>query len=448
MAAGTYGEPGKNPFTIKGVDGVLSPVVNSTTGVTQIYRLGVLNQYQSLGTINTKTNKFTPDPNANLTNIERKALSDANNIKEIKNKATEAVSRGVQAAGGSPEAAQATANKLISPNKANTPGGTDGTSGNSKPSEGKDQQSDKLLKDALKEVKSRTNYDQSLVYPIGLRLEHQDCIKFSVVKYSASGLGLDEAARKERRVAVNSGIPEIMTEEGKNKREVLTTITLPIPGGISDSNTVDWSSNSLDEITRGLANVAQSAIAGGGPAGAEAAKSEFENASKNAPDFQIAAASKFTQAALGQNAGILQRQYGAVLNPNMELLFNGPQLRSFGFTFRLSPRSEQEAIVVRKILRYFKQAMSTKRSTAALLLQAPHTFAISYLSSNKQHPYLNKFKECALTSCNVNYTPDGNYMTFGANEPSMTSYELTLQFQELVPLFDDDYGDDNNNVGY
>jgi hypothetical protein len=442
MAVGTYGEPGKNPFTIKGVDGVLSPVVNSTTGVTQIYRLGVLNQYQSLGTINTKTNKFTPDPNANLTNIERKALSDANNVKEIKNKATQAVSIGVQAAGGSPEAAQATANKLVSPNKANTPGGTDATSGNSKPTEGKDQQSDKLLKEALKEVKSRVNYDQSLVYPIGLRLEHQDCIKFSVIKYSASGLELDEASRKERRVVVNSGIPEI------NKREVLTTITLPIPGGISDSNTVDWSSNSLDEITRGLANVAQSAIAGGGSAGAEAAKSEFENASKNAPDFQIAAASKFTQAALGQNAGILQRQYGAVLNPNMELLFNGPQLRSFGFTFRLSPRSEQEAIVVRKILRYFKQAMSTKRSTAALLLQAPHTFAISYLSSNKQHPYLNKFKECALTSCNVNYTPDGNYMTFGANEPSMTSYELTLQFQELVPLFDDDYGDDNDNVGY
>ena len=84
--------------------------------------------------------------------------------------------------------------------------------------------------------------------------------------------------------------------------------------------------------------------------------------------------------------------------------------------------------------------------TSSLLLKSPHTFAISYLSANKQHPYLNKFKECALTSCNVNYTPDGNYATF--TDGSMTSYELQLQFQELVPLFDDDYGTDNDNIGF
>jgi hypothetical protein len=30
-------------------------------------------------------------------------------------------------------------------------------------------------------------------------------------------------------------------------------------------------------------------------------------------------------------------------------------------------------------------------------------------------------------------------MSFDGAERSMTSYELTLQFQELVPLFDDDY---------
>jgi hypothetical protein len=47
-------------------------------------------------------------------------------------------------------------------------------------------------------------------------------------------------------------------------------------------------------------------------------------------------------------------------------------------------------------------------------------------------------------------------MSFNGNERSMTSYELTLQFQELVPIFDDDYsnpdaGGDNNkddNIGF
>jgi hypothetical protein len=146
--------------------------------------------------------------------------------------------------------------------------------------------------------------------------------------------------------------------------------------------------------------------------------------------------SQLVQAATGSN-GILARQYGAVINENLELLFNGPSLRNFTFNFRFTPRKQDEAVAVRKIIRMFKQAMSVKRSESTLLLKTPHTFAISYLSKNKDHQYLNKFKECALTDCAVNYTPDGTYMTY--TDSSMTAYELSLTFQELVPIFDDDY---------
>ena len=44
---------------------------------------------------------------------------------------------------------------------------------------------------------------------------------------------------------------------------------------------------------------------------------------------------------------------------------------------------------------------------------------------------MNKIKECALLSVAVNYTPEGNYATF--DDGAMTSYELTLSFQELNP---------------
>jgi hypothetical protein len=132
----------------------------------------------------------------------------------------------------------------------------------------------------------------------------------------------------------------------------------------------------------------------------------------------------------------------------MELLFSGPSLRSFSFTFKLSPRSEREAIAVKTIIRSFKQAMSAKRTESTLLLKSPFTFAISYISGDKQHPYLNKFKECALTNCSVNYTPYGTYMTYAGKEKSMVAYELQLQFQELEPLFDDEYGNDFNDIGF
>jgi hypothetical protein len=69
---------------------------------------------------------------------------------------------------------------------------------------------------------------------------------------------------------------------------------------------------------------------------------------------------------------------------------------------------------------------------------------------DKSHPYLNKFKECALTNCNVNYTPEGTYMSF--KDGAMVSYQLDLTFQELEPIYDDDYSeldtDKDNFIGY
>ena len=61
-----------------------------------------------------------------------------------------------------------------------------------------------------------------------------------------------------------------------------------------------------------------------------------------------------------------------------------------------------------------------------------------------------KIKECALTGFNVSYTPDGNYATF--EDGVMTSYEISMTFQELEPIFNSDYTelDDNadTEIGY
>jgi hypothetical protein len=153
---------------------------------------------------------------------------------------------------------------------------------------------------------------------------------------------------------------------------------------------------------------------------------------------------------IGNQCNIMKRTQGATPNNNQELLFGSPGLRNFSFQFSFYPRGPKEAIIVRKIIRTFKQSMSVKRSETSLLLKSPHTFAIQYMTTGqKQHPYLNRFKECALTSCSVDYTPDGTYMTYGGDEKSMTAYRMTLQFGELEPLFDDEYGEsDYDNVGF
>jgi len=279
-------------------------------------------------------------------------------------------------------------------------------------------------------------------YPLDLQANFQDCIKFAIIEYKPAGLG----EQKSNGRVLN--IVQAKTGGDVGDRKILGTITLPIPGGISDTNTVSWQQDTLNTIEKGFANVAQAGISGGAEPATEAAKKGLKGAlgdGGGAAEAKIT--SKFVEMATGVN--VLGRKYGAVDNPNMELLFSGPSLRSFSFTFKLSPRSEPEAIAVKTIIRSFKQAMSAKRSESTLLLKSPFTFAISYISGDKQHPYLNKFKECALTNCSVNYTPYGTYMTYAGKEKSMVAYELQLQFQELEPLFDDEYGaNDFDNIGF
>ena len=299
------------------------------------------------------------------------------------------------------------------------------------------------IKDAAgKDYKGRQKYPGGdLRYPEKMNT-NQDCIQFKIIKYVSRGLGLDK----------NLGLRKDAPPAGN----ILATITLPMPsGGISDRNSVSWQEDRLNPAAQGVAAALNSFLLGGAEAGANKAKDQFGAVFGDKSDTKLLNAlisAKTIQAALGQN--VLSRQYGVVINPNLELLFDSPSLRDFSFSFKMTPRSKSEAIRVRTIIRYFKQAMSVKRSKSVLLLKAPHTFRIQYKTSNQDHPYLNRFKECALTNCSVNYTPDGQYMSYDDSDPSgrsMTAYELSLSFQELEPIFDDDYDDGDNsptNIGY
>ena len=305
---------------------------------------------------------------------------------------------------------------------------------------------------------TRTKYDDDMRYPLTLSLV-QDVIKFSILKYSPSlakenqnqGTGQFGSA-KSRVVTLKGGNPIIVGSER------IGVITLPIPSGISDSNPVGWDKDDINMLQSELSKMAlgffNEGIAGAEKAGSQSA--EQLKAANASGEGSEAVKNFFLNASLG-NSSAGKRAFGSVFNNNAELLFSGPSLRQFSFTFLFYPRSEPEAIRVKKIIRAFKQSMSVKRSKTSLLLKAPHTFAIQYMTVGKkgeaiQHPYLNRFKECALTSCSVDYTPENTYMTYNGNEKSMTAYRLALSFQELEPIFDDEYDqidkNDDTSIGF
>lgn len=286
---------------------------------------------------------------------------------------------------------------------------------------------------------SRSSFPKNLRYPADLQIAQQDVIKFNMIKYSPRKFKSGEGT-----------INPIQERRGITEQLIIGSVFLPIPGGISDTNSVTWGSDTMDPIQSALANVALSAIGGGGSAGANAAAGSSDDIANQAADAKTWVQNYFAQAATG-TTNLLSRTQGAITNPNMELLFSGPTLRPFSFTFKLSARGTKDRDQIRQIIRFFKQGMAVQRTQSQLFLKAPHTFKIQYLHKNKDHSYLNLIKECALQSFTVNYTPEGNYMTFA--DGMMTSYEISMQFQELEPIFNDDYGNldgksIDTNIGY
>ena len=283
-----------------------------------------------------------------------------------------------------------------------------------------------------------------LVYPIALRQNQQDYIKFDMLEYVAKGLALAQKGAVDKKFAQDM---DFIGNQRDSNRESLGSVILPIPGGISDANSVDWGGgDTMNPMDAALAGAAMNIINDGGDGFSDAVSGAKAALQNSQGELKRAVSSAFAGAAAGVEGQVLSRTTGEVLNPNMELLFKGPSLRPFTFSFKLAPRSSKEAETVIAILRFFKQGMAPIKSASNLFLKSPNTFKLGYFHRGRAHKFLNKFKECALQSVALEYTPDGNYATY--EDGAMTAYNMTLTFNELEPVFSNDYDDTYNSVGY
>jgi len=213
-------------------------------------------------------------------------------------------------------------------------------------------------------------------------------------------------------------------------------VYLGIQAPINDQNTVAWQSGEINSIDAFLLNSSLNLMKSpdAAQAGADMMQQAFDQAGPSAPQIQLYIAS---QAAGVSN--VLSRYGNQVLNPNLELLFQGPQLRPFTFQFKMSARSQPEADAIKTIIKYFKFNMAVKIEPSGVFLNSPRVFKIQYQykTDGNVHLGLNLIKECALTACSVDYTPLGSYATFG--DGTMVRYDMNLQFQELAPVYDVNY---------
>ena len=295
-----------------------------------------------------------------------------------------------------------------------------------------------------------------LRYPYTMIAETTDYLQIDIIKYKSI---------RENTGSSYASSPGDRRNQGTAKDKI-KTILLPIPSNISDSNSAKYGDSSLNSIGATLLGGVENIMAVGkdftGQKLITQLAGEADNLVKSVGG--LGGAQGFVTRSLASTAvgiagvnitpdQILARASGEILNPNMELLFNGPSLRSFKFSFKMTPRNQTEADEIRKIIRCFKTHMAPKVSsgpdstvTNVSFLSTPDVFELRYRQGATEHSFLNKFKQCFMESINVSYTADGTYATYDDGTP--VSMQMDLSFKEIEPVYDVDYGDKITGVGY
>ena len=335
-----------------------------------------------------------------------------------------------------------------------------------------------------------------LQYPIDLDTDLQDHFEIQVFKYRPAGSlpaitstnqGSNAAGVKQLRGGYYSGSNRRGNRQNFRLQDLQSTIQLPMPPSIKDTNTVSFNNSRMSGFSAAIMGPAVAAFLGKGDF-------KFQPVEKNAqgiPTIQgirtmgsnllqgtgslllnaLGGAGRALQndefvrltqlnalaqavSALGVSIDVDQaitRTSGAVRNPNLELLFNGPALRNFSFTIRLTPRSPEESKRVRMIIRVLKQHSAVKKNagvfndsaTSNFLIGTPDVFKLRYIKARTQRDIkgLNKFKTCALTSVSVDYTGEvGRFAAYEEDSQPMTTI-ISLSFTELTPIYDEDYAE-------
>lgn len=246
-----------------------------------------------------------------------------------------------------------------------------------------------------------------------------------------------------------------------NIKKFIGMVKLPIPNQLGISNGVSWGEDKANPIEAasffGSLGFAQN-VAGGDIVGLlQNTFGGFDQLMRQITDGGFGSgtpaglllSSFLAQYGLGKvginvdPAQFIARGTGTTINPNLELLFNGPKLRSFSFSFEFAPNDELDAAAARRVIRFFKQGMAPKKiSTNTIFIGSPNVFRVTYRSENGNNiKGLHRHKICALTTCEVNYTPDGMYQSYSdpyaGSQPVRTT--MTLSFTELTPIFEGDY---------
>ena len=248
----------------------------------------------------------------------------------------------------------------------------------------------------------------------------------------------------------------INTGAGRALKRPKHTIYLPIPRQIQDANSVTYNDGTLDPleavgaalISQGIENPTFDRVQDT----FNLLANEGLDVMNMNTDAIAAAIAGRAIGALGGNVtanALIARASGAILNPNLESLFQGVKLRQFPFVFEFFPRNGREAEEVKNIIKVLKRSMAPRNNKdkgKGIFIKQPDIFQLQYMKGGEEHPFLNKFLPMHLTDMKINYSSSGTYSTFWDGTPSHMT--VNCSFTEVNPVYQEDYDEAGKGVGY
>ena len=311
--------------------------------------------------------------------------------------------------------------------------------------------------------KGKRVYADVFAYPLDIDPQ-QDHLKIKKYKYERTSVQAGRPATtqttkgepiKNNRGRITGYKDDVTTNSAGDSvlgMEQLGSVILPMPK-VVDTNGAEWGESKINIL--GLAAIGTFSKLGKLGISKEEQErlkglnKELKGKGRTSSFKDVLGAiggASFSQAAstaVGQQIStneFLARASGRVLNPNAELLFQGPVLRDFNFDFLMIARSREEGDEIRRIIRWFKTGMAPRFNNSTFL-ETPDVFSLEYKRGQgpmDQLDTVNRFNPggLALRTIAVDYAPNGYWSAYQDSQP--VAVRMSLNFAELRPIFASD----------
>jgi hypothetical protein len=234
-------------------------------------------------------------------------------------------------------------------------------------------------------------------------------------------------------------------------------IRLPLPTNLQDSYNMDVNGVSLGllgNISNDLVESKDRMLAAGKSA-AEAFKNAYNSGDSGTISklaFKTLALSPgisdlvggLTPGVSGQQVqAFASAQAGVVRNPHLTTIFEGVRLKTYEFTWRLSPKSESEAKKMNKMINYIKAFMhpAILQNSGGFALDYPYIANVEFAGLPKEvTPFVN---DSFITSIAINSSTGGNVALFRDGQPTIV--DIGMHFQEINIQTRENFGYGSSN---